>query len=53
MEADERVGRRFVQQMEDLRNHLEKEKDLAVKKEREIAREKYEAEIVFILFIRR
>jgi len=45
LEVDERVGRKFVQQMEDLRNHLDKEKEIAVKKEKELAREKFEMQL--------
>ena len=45
LEADERVGRKFIQQMDDLRTRLEEEKEVAVRKERDIARQKFEAEM--------
>ena len=41
IEADERVGRRYVQQLEDLRSQLEKEKEMALRKERDMARQRF------------
>ena len=40
LEVDERVGRKYIQQIEDLRAQLEKEKEIAVRKERENARQR-------------
>lgn len=40
LDADERVGRKYIAQMEDIRAQLQKEKEIAVKKERDSARER-------------
>ena len=45
LEAEERVGRKFHQEMEDLRSELEREKDAAVRAESEMVRKKYECEM--------
>ena len=42
LEADERVGRKYIQQLEELRMQLEKEKEMALRKERDIARQRYD-----------
>lgn len=41
LEADERVGRKYIQQIEDVRSQLEKEKEVAVRKERDNARQRF------------
>jgi len=45
LEADERAGRKYIKQIEDLREQLESEKDLAVQKERDAARQRYEKQL--------
>ena len=40
MESDETAGRRYIQQMEEMREHLEREKDMAVQRERDVARQR-------------
>jgi len=45
LETEERAGRKFHQEMEDLRSELEREKDAAVRAESEIVRKKYEGEM--------
>ncbi|CAF0743508.1 unnamed protein product [Adineta ricciae] len=40
--ADERAAQRYVRMTEDLRDQLEREKESAIARERDIAREKYE-----------
>ena len=47
LEADERVGRRYVQQLEDLRSQLEKEKEMALRKERDLARQRFVDQYLF------
>lgn len=43
--ADERAAQRYVRLTEDLRDQLEREKESAIARERDIAREKYEKNI--------
>ncbi|XP_020895169.1 centrosomal protein of 131 kDa isoform X2 [Exaiptasia diaphana] len=45
LEADERAGRRYIQQIEDLREQLDREKDNAVTKERELAQQRFEKQL--------
>uniref|UniRef100_A0A7M5XME1 Uncharacterized protein n=2 Tax=Clytia hemisphaerica TaxID=252671 RepID=A0A7M5XME1_9CNID len=45
LEADERVGRKYIQQLDELRMQLEKEKEMAVRKERDIARQRFESQL--------
>ncbi|XP_057311597.1 centrosomal protein of 131 kDa-like [Hydractinia symbiolongicarpus] len=45
LEADERVGRKYIQQIEDVRSQLEKEKEIAVRKERDNARQRFETQL--------
>ena len=40
LEADERAGRKYIRQIEELREQLEIEKDQAVQRERDIARQR-------------
>jgi 5-azacytidine-induced protein 1 len=40
--ADERAAQRYVRMTEDLRDQLEREKESAIARERDLAREKYE-----------
>jgi hypothetical protein len=40
--AGERAAQRYVRMTEDLRDQLEREKELAVARERDLTREKYE-----------
>ena len=40
LEADERAGRRYIQQIEELRDQLEREKDAACTRERELAQQR-------------
>ena len=40
LEADERVGRKYIQQMEDMRDQYEHEKEVAVQRERDVARQR-------------
>ena len=50
LETDERVGRRYLQQIEELREQLEREKETACNRERDLAQNKYEN--VFFLYLR-
>ncbi|CAF1535181.1 unnamed protein product, partial [Rotaria sordida] len=43
--ADERAAQRYVRMTEDLRDQLEREKESAIARERDLAREKYEKSI--------
>jgi 5-azacytidine-induced protein 1 len=43
--ADERASQRYIRMTEELRDQLEREKEVAIAKERELAREKYEKSI--------
>ncbi|XP_065066186.1 centrosomal protein of 131 kDa-like isoform X2 [Rhopilema esculentum] len=45
LEADERAGRKYIRQIEELREQLEIEKDQAVQRERDIARQRYEKQL--------
>ena len=47
LETDERVGRRYLHQIEELREQLEREKETACNRERDLAQSKYET--VFLL----
>lgn len=40
--ADERAAQRYIRMTEELRDQLEREKEVAIARERELAREKYE-----------
>ena len=40
--ADERASQRYIRMIEELRDQLEREKEVAIARERELAREKYE-----------
>ncbi|CAF0738605.1 unnamed protein product [Rotaria sordida] len=40
--ADERAAQRYIRMTEELRDQLEREKEVAISRERELAREKYE-----------
>lgn len=40
--ADERAARRYIQMIDELRDQLEREKETAISRERDLAREKYE-----------
>jgi 5-azacytidine-induced protein 1 len=40
--ADERASQRYIRMTEELRDQLEREKEVAIARERELAREKYE-----------
>jgi hypothetical protein len=40
--ADERASQRYIRMMEELRDQLGREKEVAIAHERELAREKYE-----------
>jgi vacuolar-type H+-ATPase subunit I/STV1 len=50
LETDERVGRRYLHQIEELREQLEREKETACNRERDLAQSKYES-IFFLLEI--
>ena len=41
LEADERAGRRYIQQIEELRDQLEREKESACSRERELSQQRY------------
>ena len=41
LEADERAGRRYIQQIEELRDQLEREKENACSRERELSQQRY------------
>ena len=41
LEADERAGRRYIQQIEELRDQLEREKESACTRERELSQQRY------------
>ncbi|XP_031573058.1 centrosomal protein of 131 kDa-like [Actinia tenebrosa] len=45
LEADERAGRRYIQQIEELREQLEREKENACTKERELAQQRLEKQM--------
>ncbi|XP_046855295.1 centrosomal protein of 131 kDa-like [Xenia sp. Carnegie-2017] len=45
LETDERVGRRYLQQIEELRDQLEREKETACNRERELAQSKYQKQM--------
>ena len=40
--ADERASQRYIRMVEELRDQLEREKEVAIARERELARERYE-----------
>ena len=40
LEADERAGRRYIQQIEELRDQLEREKENACARERELSQQR-------------
>jgi 5-azacytidine-induced protein 1 len=40
--SDERAAHRYIRMTEELRDQLEREKEVAIARERELAREKYE-----------
>lgn len=42
LQADERASQRYIRMTEELRDQLEREKEVAIARERELAREKYE-----------
>lgn len=42
LQADERAAQRYVRMTEDLRDQLEREKESAIARERDLAREKFE-----------
>ncbi|XP_013385942.1 centrosomal protein of 131 kDa-like [Lingula anatina] len=45
LNADERAGGRYVRMNEELREQLEREKDMACQRERELARDRYEKQL--------
>lgn len=45
LEADERAGRRYIQQIEELRDQLEREKENACARERELSQQRYEKQL--------
>ncbi|XP_073245130.1 centrosomal protein of 131 kDa-like isoform X1 [Porites lutea] len=45
LEADERAGRRYIQQIEELRDQLEREKESACSRERELSQQRYEKQL--------
>lgn len=45
LEADERAGRRYIQQIEELRDQLEREKESACTRERELSQQRYEKQL--------
>nr|XP_039254153.1 centrosomal protein of 131 kDa-like [Styela clava]XP_039254154.1 centrosomal protein of 131 kDa-like [Styela clava] len=45
LQSDERAGQRYIRQTEELREHLEREKDAACNREREMARQRYEKQL--------
>ncbi|KAJ7372675.1 hypothetical protein OS493_017948 [Desmophyllum pertusum] len=45
LEADERAGRRYIQQIEELRDQLEREKENACSRERELSQQRYEKQL--------
>ncbi|XP_028395235.1 centrosomal protein of 131 kDa-like [Dendronephthya gigantea] len=45
LETDERVGRRYIQQIEELREQLEREKETACNRERDLAQTKFQKQM--------
>lgn len=45
LQSDERAGQRYIRQTEELREHLEREKETACNREREMARQRYEKQL--------
>lgn len=45
LQSDERAGQRYIRQTEELREQLEREKDNACTREREMARQRYEKQL--------
>ncbi|XP_048575628.1 centrosomal protein of 131 kDa isoform X2 [Nematostella vectensis] len=45
LESDERAGRRYIQQIEELRDQLEREKEMACTRERELAQQRMEKQM--------